>query len=31
MCASVIGYGVSSLLVPQSLYHGLAKSFLPKE
>jgi H+/Cl- antiporter ClcA len=30
MCASVIGYGVSSLLVPQSLYHGLAKSYLPK-
>ncbi|WEK52339.1 MAG: chloride channel protein [Candidatus Kaistia colombiensis] len=31
MCASVIGYSVSSLLVPQSLYHGLAKALLPKE
>lgn len=24
MCASVLGYGVSNLLMPQSLYHGLA-------
>lgn len=30
MCASVIGYGVSSLLSPQSLYHGLAKNLLAK-
>ncbi|WP_371813025.1 chloride channel protein [Kaistia sp. 32K] len=30
MCASVIGYGVSSLLVPQSLYHGLAESLIPQ-
>ena len=31
MCASVIGYSVSSLLVPQSLYHGLAEPLLKKE
>jgi H+/Cl- antiporter ClcA len=31
MCASVIGYGVSTLLAPQSLYHELAKLLLPKE
>jgi H+/Cl- antiporter ClcA len=28
MCASVLGYGVSRILAPQSLYHGLAKGLL---
>ncbi|MET4632105.1 H+/Cl- antiporter ClcA [Kaistia defluvii] len=30
MCASVLGYGVSSLIMPQSLYHGLAASLMHK-
>jgi H+/Cl- antiporter ClcA len=31
MGASMLGYGVSNLLMPQSLYHGLAKAWVPKE
>jgi len=30
MCASVLGYSVSNLLMPQSLYHGLAEALLPR-
>jgi len=28
MLASVLGFGASRLIAPESLYHGLAKGFL---